>query len=331
MPRALLTGAGGFIARHLALRLAAAGWDVAGVDLRADPEAGIAEGDVTRPGAWQALAEGCDAVVHTAAIVSLDGDWPAFAAVNVDGCRHALDAARLAGARFVHLSSVTVAGNDFPDGADEDRPVRPTGSPYVDTKIASEHVVLRAVTDGADAVIVRPGDVFGPGSRPWTTEPIRLMRARMLVLPDGGRGIHSPVYVDDLCDGILAAATAERARGGTFTLSGGVGVPVADYFGAYADALGLPAPRTAPAAVVRALAGFASGVATLAGRRTELNAHSIAYLRRRGTHSIARAREVLDWGPAVGYEEGMRRTIDWARAQGLGAGGPRGRGPDATR
>ena len=58
---------------------------------------------------------------------------------NVLGTRHALDAAREAGARrFLHLSSVTVFSFDFPDHVTEAYPVRANGVPYADTKVASE-------------------------------------------------------------------------------------------------------------------------------------------------------------------------------------------------
>ena len=130
------------------------------------------------------------------------------------GTRLALDAARDAGARrFVHLSSVVTFGLDFPDGVDERWPVRPTGVAYVDTKIAAEQVVLQAHAAGEIEVTVSgPGDVYGPGSRPWTVMPVELLKARRFALPARGRGIHSPVYVDDLVDGIVAAAAQPTPR-----------------------------------------------------------------------------------------------------------------------
>src|SRR4051794_22471778 len=97
--RAFVTGANGFIARAVAARLRAEGWDVAGVD--------IADGDVAEAGPWQARAAGADLVVHTAALVTNAADLDASWRVNVLGTRRALDAAVRAGAaRFVHLSSV---------------------------------------------------------------------------------------------------------------------------------------------------------------------------------------------------------------------------------
>jgi len=128
--RAFVTGASGFIGRALADRLRADGHEVRGMDLRADPARDVVAGDVAVEGPWQAHAEGCDVVIHTAAIVSLrlerpDEVWRA----NVVGTANALDAAVRGGARrFVHFSSVTVFGLDFPDGVDERHPVRLTGN-----------------------------------------------------------------------------------------------------------------------------------------------------------------------------------------------------------
>ncbi len=81
------------------------------------------------------------------------------------GTRHALDAAREAGAeRFLHLSSVTVFSFDFPDGVTEAWPVRANGVPYVDTKVAAEAVVLGAHAAGeVTCTIVRPATSTGPG------------------------------------------------------------------------------------------------------------------------------------------------------------------------
>lgn len=315
--RVFITGASGFIGRALADRYAAAGAEVRGVDVRADPAAGVVAGDVALPGAWQEHAAGCDLVVHTAAVVSLrlrgaDEVWR----VNVLGTEHALQAAERAGAeRFVHVSSVTVFGMTFPDGVDERYPVRPSGIPYPDTKIASEQVVLQAHLDGRVPVtVVRPGDVYGPRSRAWAVQPVELLRARRFVVPAGGRGIFSPVYVDDLAAGVVAAAGSPEAAGQVFTLSGGMGVTNRDFFGSYATALGVRLP-TVPAAVARRAAAVIDRL-DRAGTG-DVNPRAVEYLMRSGTYSIAKAQRVLGWEPRVGVEDGMERTLGWLRAEGL--------------
>nr|WP_246852314.1 NAD-dependent epimerase/dehydratase family protein [Patulibacter sp. SYSU D01012] len=315
----MVTGALGFIGRAVTDALRARGAQVVGVDRVADPARGVVAGDTTAPAGWRRHAVGCDVLIHTAAVVSnavdADGQWR----VNVLGTRRVVEAARDAGVRrLVHLSSVRAFGDrGFPDGVTEDHPVRPDGNPYVDTKIASEQVVLQAHAAGeAEAVVVRPGDVYGPGSRPWVLLPLQAIRARQFVLPAWGRGVFSPVYVDDLVAGLVLAAAHPAAAGGVFTLAGPRGVACREYFGHLYRLLGRRGPLGVPTPVGVALAGAADAVNRARGRRSEVNAISMRYLARTGTYSIARARATLGYAPAVDLDEGMARTAAWLRAAG---------------
>ena len=259
--RVFVTGADGFIGRAIAERFRAAGAEVAGVDFAAGAERGVVAGDIAEAGAWQAAAAGADVVVHTAAIVSnaydLDESWR----VNVLGTRNVLDAAVSAGARrFVHLSSVRAFSDlGFPDGVDERHPVRPDGNPYVDTKIASEQVVLQAHAAGeTEGVVVRPGDVYGPGSRPWTVLPLEIIESGRFILPAMGRGIFSPVYVDDLVDRPGARRRASRGRRpGLHARSRRAACPAKEFFGHYYRMLGKRGPLCLPTPA-RRLAGTRS-------------------------------------------------------------------------
>jgi nucleoside-diphosphate-sugar epimerase len=315
-----ITGANGFIGRTLARSLRAQGAEVVGVDREADPGASVVAGDISQPGSWQTIAEGCSTVIHTAALVGMPSDESKFWDVNVRGTRLALDAARDGGAeRFVHLSSVVTFGLNFPDQVDERWPVRTTGVAYVDTKVAAEQVVLQAhAAREIDATVIRPGDVYGPGSRPWTTLPLEMLRARRFALPEHGRGIHSPVYVDDLVDGVILAAGSGRAAGRVVTLSGGVGVETSEFFDHYARMLGQRRVLTVPTSVAIAAAGLQSRIARVRGRVSELTPDGVRYLAlRRGTYGIGTARDLLGWEPRVDLSEGMSRTEAWAREQGL--------------
>jgi nucleoside-diphosphate-sugar epimerase len=320
MTRICITGASGFIGRTLAEHWRASGAEVVGIDRVADPKRGVLAGDVSRPGLWQRAAEGCDVLVHTAALVGMPSDESGFWEVNVRGTRLALEAGRDAGVpRFVHLSSVVTFGFDFPDGVDERWPVKPAGVAYIDTKIASEQVVLQAHAAGeAQVTVVRPGDVYGPGSRPWTVLPVELLKARRLVLPARGRGIHSPVYVDDLVAGIISAATTDAAAGQVVILSGGVGVETREFFRHYARMLGRRRVPAVPTAVALAGAALQSRIACARRTVNEVTPSGVRYLAlRRGTYAITKARELLGWSPRVGLEEGMARTEAWLRQEAL--------------
>ncbi len=251
--RWMITGANGFIGRRLAEHLREQGDEVVGVDIAADPGAGVVAGDISAAGPVAAPGRG----LRRRRPHRGDGR-NAHRRVPLLGRQRARHAgsrwrrrATPAADRFLHISSVVTFGLDFPDGVDETRPVAPTGVAYVDTKIASEQVVLQAHAAGEQEVtIVRPGDVYGPASRPWTVMPVELMQAGKFALPANGKGIHSPIYVDDLVEGIAAAGRAPHASGRVITLSGGVGVPTREYFAPLAEAAGvklrcLPTPDRA--------------------------------------------------------------------------------------
>lgn len=315
----VVTGAAGFIGRTLVARLRAAGHDVRGVDVRGDDALGVEAGDITEPRSWSHLISRGDVVVHTAALVSnlptLEEAWR----VNTLGTRRVIEAAIAAGAsRVLYLSSVRAfSDTGFPDGVTEDHPVRPDGNPYVDTRIAAEQVTLAAHASGQmETVVVRPGDVYGPGSRPWTVLPVQMMQARQFLLPAFGRGVFSPVYVDDLVEGLVLAADRPEAAGQVFTLAGGVGVPCREFFGHYQRMVGRRAVLL-PTWVALGLAWAKSVVVRARGLDDETNTTAVRYLCRTGTYSIEKARRLLGYEPQVGLEEGMRRTAEWLREEEL--------------
>ncbi|MGI9603906.1 MAG: NAD-dependent epimerase/dehydratase family protein [Acidimicrobiales bacterium] len=305
--KVFITGAAGFIGGTLAGRYRDAGHQVAGVDQAADPDAGIVAGDVRAAGDWQDAAAGADVVINTAALVNNTSPWDDCWDVNVMGTRRAVDAAVAGGAgRVVHFSSVRAFSDlGFPDGVDEQHPVRTDGHRYVDTKIASEQVALQAHAGGeVEVTVIRPGDVYGPGSMPWTVWPLMGLQAGGFAVPAEG-GIFSPVYVENLVDAVVAAAATPGAAGQVITITDGIAIENAEFFGHYAQMLGVELPEL-PDDELRALLE-AAGV----------GAETADYFRRQGTYSNTKARRLLDWEPQVDLAEGMRRTEQWARADGL--------------
>ncbi len=320
LPRSVfITGASGFIGRALLTRFVELGTTVRGVDLRGDVERDIVEGDVSVAGPWTEHVADVDVVIHTAAIVNNVAPAQRFWSVNVAGTANVAHAAAAAGAtRLVHLSSVRVFSDvDFPDGVTEDHPVRPDGHRYVDTKIASEQVVLQAHAGGlVPVVVLRPGDVYGPGSVPWTIWPVVGIANGSFFVPDDGAGIFSPVYVDNLVDAVVLAASEPAALGQVLTISDGLGVRNDEFFGCYAEMLGTGLPLL-PAAEIRTRFEAIAAEERAGGRSPTLSADTVDYLLRTGTYSIAKARRVLGYAPSVDLAEGMRRTEAWLRSVGL--------------
>jgi nucleoside-diphosphate-sugar epimerase len=327
----LVTGANGFVGRAVSAAARAAGAEVRGVDVVADPVRGIVAGDIGRPSGWLALLDGCDVVIHTAALVTNNIDRARAWEVNVVGTRRVVDAAVGAGVgRFVHLSTMGVArfGQLATDEVarvlpgcdlDEHWPLMPTGNPYTDTKIAAEHLVLAAHAAGEiEVTVVRPADVYGPGSRPWILEPLAAIRAGRFLLPARGRGLFTPVYVDDLVRGIAAAVAEDSAAGHIVQFGGEDVVTTSEYFGHLYRMLGRSGPPPAlPTPLAVAVAEAVRLGYRAAGRPTELGRGVMEMLAKTRPVSNAKAHELLGWWAEVDLEEGMRSTEAWLRSDGL--------------
>ena len=193
IPRSVfITGASGFIGRGLGARYRALGAEVRGMDLHADETNGIVAGDLANPQSWATHALGCDLFINTAAVVSTNAPWQVYRDVSVRGVRGALDVAIASGAsRFLHYSSAAALGWDYEGDVDEKEPVV-IGEQYRYgvAKGASEHVVLAAHAAGEmNCTIVRPADVYGPGSRTWLIVPLEMCRKGVMTLPANGEGL----------------------------------------------------------------------------------------------------------------------------------------------
>ena len=266
--------------------------------------------NVADPAAISSALEGADLVVHTAATVREFGEMGDFIEVNVRGTANVLDAADAAGAeRVLHVSSVVVYGYADEGHQDESATRRAVGIPYIDTKSASDRIAARR-----GAVIVRPGDVYGPGSVPWTVRPAELMRRRRLALPGKGDGTMLPVYIDDLIGGIMAALRRGEP-GRAYTVWDGDPVPFQRYFELLAaEVTGAIAPRSLPKPLLHAVGAGTEAVARLRGRTPAFGRHGVTLTDRRGTASNARAREELEWEPQVSLEDGVARSGEWLRS-----------------
>ncbi len=318
--RVFVTGALGFVGRALLARYRELGVAVRGMDTRADPGWDVVAGDIGAAGPWQEHARGCDLVVHAAAVVSNVAAAEVYRRISVGGVRRALDAAVAGGARrFVHISSCGAYGWHRPPSADEKTPITVlSGNAYQDAKAASEHPALAAHAAGEiPCTIVRPSDVYGPGSRPWVLIPLEMIRRRLFFLPAHGRGVMAPIYIDDLVDGIVLAAGLEAGAGQIFNLIGVAPVATAEFFAhhvRWAGRSGVPPSFSTPTAL--RLASLASFAGKLLRHPSEASRESMLMLSKSHTVSMEKARRVLGYEPTVGLAEGMQRTEAWLREEG---------------
>ena len=325
-PRVLITGATGFIGGRLAQRLATeTDYPVRG--LARSPEKGrwladlgveIVQGDITDPASVQAAMEGCGIVYHSAAWVQETGSREEVWAVNVQGTANVVEAALAAGVRrFIHVSSCGVYGSLQRLDIDESTPPRRSGDLYRDSKLEAEEVVLRAIQErGLPAVIVRPSQVYGPGSPQFTVRPVKAIQEGKMILVDGGRHLVKPVYIDNLVDALILCGEVEGIEGEILNITDGYTVTWAEFFGAYARMLGVEKLPSVPYPVAWLVALLNEIRAGLQGKKATLNRKVLTTLRSRNSFSNRKARELLGWEPRVDFQEGMRRCEEWLRAEG---------------
>src|SRR5947209_10046135 len=216
--RVLVTGGAGFIGSHFVHRLAAAGDDVVVLDKLTyagnrdnleGAEHEFHQGDIADPEAVASAAAGCEAIVNFAAETHVDRSIlgaAEFIQTDVLGTYVLLRQACANGARFVQVSTDEVYG-DVPPGVSsrEDDPLRPS-SPYSASKAGGDLQVLAGVrTFGANALITRGSNTYGPHQHPEKMLPLFTTNAldgEPLPLYGDGRQVRDWLHVDDHCSAI---------------------------------------------------------------------------------------------------------------------------------
>ncbi len=322
----LLTGASGFIGSRLAGRLSEEGRAVrclvrssSDTSALADLSVELATGALGDEGSLRRAADGCELLVHCAALVS---DWATVGeirAANVDGTRNLLAAAAAAGARrVVHISTTDVYGHPGSGPLDEDRRPAAFANWYAQTKLEAEGEVRAARVP--EKAILRPATVYGPGSEEVVGEIARAIEGGHMLLVDRGRALAGLCYIENLIDAIVLALERPLAAPGTFNVTDEVPVTWAAFAGDLARGLGAPPVRLSlpyPVAIAIATAmeqGYRL-VRGATGLRTAplLSRQAVQVLGRDQSFSAARARELLGWRPGVGYADGLERTLSWLR------------------
>jgi UDP-glucose 4-epimerase len=309
----LVTGAAGFIGRSIAAALLARGDQVRGIDNflagKRENLAGLEamefiEGDLTDPAACKQACAGIETVFHEAALASVPRSV-ADPLLTHAHCVHAtlnlLVAAREDGVRRVIYAGSSAAYGDSPTlPKHEEMPPDPI-SPYAVAKLAGEQY-MRAFTRvyGLETVVLRYFNVFGPHQDPHSdySGVMAIFCRKMLagqqptIFGDGEQS-RDFTFIENVVRANLLAAAAppEKVSGRVMNVATGRRVTLNEVFEALCP-----------------LTGYKGRPAYAPPRQGDIR-HSLA--------EIGLARESLGYEPKVGFEEGLRRTVEWYRDGGV--------------
>ncbi len=310
--RALVTGAGGFIASHLAEALLTQGWDVTALvhynargtwgglqhhHRSATPNLKVELGDITDPFLMMETVKNCDVVFHLAALIAIPYSYQAVASyvqTNVAGTLNIAQAVMKNGiARMVHTSTSEVYGTARYVPLDELHPLQ-AQSPYAASKIAADKIVESMVcAHGLPAVTVRPFNTYGPRQSARAVIPSIIVQALSAGASNWAHWIRCDLtFITDTVSGFIRAAQADGVMGETINLGTGEGVSIGELAKIIFDILGVSPKIVSDAQRVRPAA---SEVMQLVSNNSK-------------------AAKLLQWRPTVTLRDGLAGTIDWMRA-----------------
>jgi nucleoside-diphosphate-sugar epimerase len=299
--RIAVTGASGFIGAAVATALADADHEVVGFGRRvggwSHPAGSFRVWDITT-GPLRGDRD-FEAVVHAAALAD---DWAPIAEalrVNRDGTRNVVRS--FAGARIVHLSTSSVYDAFTPtvDASEE----LPAARRFLSTYSASKAVAELELA-GADAVILRPHAVYGPGDTTLLPRLLAAVRPRRpgrsggrLVLPEGAEVRHSLTHIDNL---VLAVRRSldPGSPAGIYNVADDSPVLLSVVLREFLERRGVPARLVSvPYRRAFALAGALERAARVTGRRPRLTRYAVSQLGLERTLNLTAARTRLDYRP----------------------------------
>ncbi|HEY0141479.1 MAG TPA: NAD-dependent epimerase/dehydratase family protein [Thermoanaerobaculia bacterium] len=282
MKRVLVTGASGFIGRHVTKALTDRGVEVRPFDRSHG-------GNILDADAVRRAVEGCDTVIHLAAKVhdlAARADDPEQERITLEGTRIVVEAAR--GTRLIFLSTVAVYPNsDQPH--DEESPTQPATA-YGRAKLEAERLVL-----AAGGTVLRPAMVYGEGCKGNLPRLVRAVARPLFAIPGGPDNRRSLLHIDNLVQAIVLAAEREQARGRIYVVADERTYSTREMVELIAEAQGR---RTPIVRIPRALLLLAARVGDAGAKvvRRRLPFDSAALEKLTGSHSVNSARIVRELG-----------------------------------
>ncbi len=325
----LVTGATGLVGSHVVQEARRRNWRVralvrspSAASELSDWGAELAIGDLGDAPSLTKAVQGATVIVHCAAKV---GDWgptESYRAINVNGLETLLNAAEATGKlkRFVHISSLGVYQARDHYGTDETEQPSTTGiDGYTLTKVEAEKLVLKHVRDKKlPAVVLRPGFIYGPRDRSVLPRVLEKLKAKAFAFLGPPDKLMNNTYVGNLVQAVFLAIERDDVLGEVFNITDGRLVTKKEFIETAAKFANYEVPeRIVPIGIAKSLAKVLEFIWKLLGKQEAplLSNARIKFLGLNLDYCIDKAKRQLGYQPKVDYQDAMKETIDWFRAQ----------------
>lgn len=278
----------------------------------------IVRGDVAKTETLENAMQGVDIVFHMIGIIHPRRTRELYQ-INTLGTENLLTASLAAGVkRFIYVSSNSAAGvNKSSRLMAEGDKLHPCLN-YGWSKYQAERKVQDFQETGKiETVILRPCWYYGPYQPPRQTKFFKMIKEGNPVIFGNGHNLRSMSYVDNVCQAMILAAQKERANGQTYWIADARPYSIYEIYATIAELLGVKnfRPRRLPSFSSEAFLIFDTMLQTLGFYMPEI--HVAGEMNKNIACSIQKAQEELGYQPRITLREGMRRSIEWCRNNGI--------------
>jgi len=318
-----ITGATGFIGGNLVEKLTKKGWRVSAlvrktsrVSMLKKKSIKLVLGDIRDPAGFRDKLKGIDLVINCAAALP-HHKLPdkQYWLTNVNGVENLLsNCIQSKVKKVIHLSTVGIYGETNKQGLSEKSKVK-VNDVYSKTKLEGEKIVRDYTSKGLKTVIIRPTIAYGPGdTRPVFFKLFRLIgKGRFVPIGKGDNYLHT-IYVENLIDAILLAASKNLSSGEDFIIGDATCPKVKDIIGTIYHLYGKQKPRFyLPRSFALTAARFFDLLANR-GLPTPLTTKSVKFITAEKRFKINKAKKLLGYNSKVSLAGGMRKTFNWYKA-----------------
>jgi len=325
--KVLVTGGTGFTGKALVKRLLDEGHEVIALDYKEGWKtdelrewgAKVIIGSVTDPGAVEKAMKGVDIVFHLAAAFrELNVPNTFYYEVNVGGTRNVVELAfKNQVKKFIYCSTCGVHGNiDHPPG-DEDSPIQPADY-YQQTKYEAEPIVNDYFKKGLKTVIIRPAAIYGPGDPERFYLIFKRVAKGTFPMFGSGKTYYHPLYIDNLVDAFMLTMDEGKGDGRTYLIADEEFVEIKDLVERVGKAMGIDVKIKHYPLFPLMVAGHVMEK-TLRPLRIKppIFPRRVDWYRQNRAFKIDRAKQELGYKPRIDLDEGLRRTAEWYKKEGL--------------